>query len=130
MTVAPCPNCGLVGEIGTDCCSPQWCPRCEENEQVAGACGPGDPVRFCDSCVQPGERGPWRVRLVGVLEHFETDYYNAACSTSEDLDPYMILASHATRQGEYAVLGEDGELIGIACRHCAEVLRREFAAIS
>jgi hypothetical protein len=130
MSVAPCPNCGGVGEIGSECCSPQWCHRCQQNEQVADVCGPGDPIRFCDSCVRPGERGVARLRIVGVLEHFKTDYYNAACSSWTHLDPHQFLSSHPTRQGEYAVLAEDGELVDIACRHCAKVLERDFGVIS
>lgn len=68
-------------------------------------------------------------KIVGVLEYFKTDYYNAACSAWTELDPHMFLASHPTRQGEYVVLADDGVLVDIACRHCAEVLRRDFEAI-
>lgn len=48
--------------------------------------------------------------LIYVLEYFDTDYYNATCTT----DP-----GHVMSQAMYAVV-DDGELVGLACRACGE----------
>jgi len=71
------------------------------------------------------------VIITPVLDYFDTDYYNAACTAWEITDPTgALLASHATRQSLY-VLEEDAlgacvcgrhPVAFFACRWCAQQL--------
>ena len=57
------------------------------------------------------------MKITPILEYFDTDYYNVACTawTVTDRD-HVLLVSHATRQAEYVV--EDDDLAACACgRH-------------
>lgn len=64
------------------------------------------------------------MKIAQVNEFFQTDYYNAACTSWIELDPYEFLPSHPTRQAEYVVYDEtdNNRIVDHACRHCYQRL--------